>query len=283
MPIGANVYNVTGLLNSELVKDLKDLSSMDEEKMVNSLLDILREFNGTMPLLKLNENISFTVGGFGLGAALKECVITTGGSVGTTLSAAMEAELASGFSWHYDGDGYYLSFGVSPKLSYTLYTSPLGIETAVAILLDNSLFNNIELYHQIGFGVDIGAYASVPHNLRFALVLRDIGKKPLSLDAAIGWKDKWGIITLELEAGMRGINNIRDKVDLMKSFNAGMQLSITDFIALNAGINGGYPSFGIEFDIFFLVLMFAYYYQDYGVIYGLAPRDVLALEMAISF
>lgn len=298
IPINARIYNISGLLENDLVKDISDLSSMDRERMISSLLDLLREFNGTMPLLGLDEDISFTVGGFGLDVSLKESVITSGGSVGTTLSAAVEGAVTAGFGFKYERDDYLISLGITPKLSYSIYTSPVGIDTAVGILLDNSLFDNVEIYQGIGFSADIGAYAAFPYNFKAALVLRDIGSRimvsdtggrtelenrPLRLDAALGWSGQWGIISLDLEMGLRGLDNIKDDVDLMKSFNAGMRLGITDFIAINAGINGGYPSCGLELNIFFIDLMVAYYYQDYGVTYGLSPRDVVAFELALSF
>ena len=149
IPINARIYNISGLLENDLVKDISDLSSMDRERMISSLLDLLREFNGTMPLLGLDEDISFTVGGFGLDVSLKESVITSGGSVGTTLSAAVEGAVAAGFGFKYERDDYLISLGITPKLSYSIYTSPVGIDTAVGILLDNSLFDNGSLSIQL--------------------------------------------------------------------------------------------------------------------------------------
>ena len=102
IPINARIYNISGLLENDLVKDISDLSSMDRERMISSLLDLLREFNGTMPLLGLDEDISFTAGGFGLDVSLKESVITSGGSVGRARNESLEGAGGGGCGLKYE-------------------------------------------------------------------------------------------------------------------------------------------------------------------------------------
>ena len=291
IPVNARLYNAKALLSNDIIRHINDLGSEDEEKVLNSLLDILREFNSTMPLMRLSERLSFSVGGFGMNLSLKEEVVTSGGSVGTTLSASILAELSSAFAFQCDWDEYSLEIGVKPKLLYSVATSPVGIDTAVGILIDNSIADNVSLNRSMAVALDAGAYASFPHGLRAAIVLRDIGftadegfpSKSFSFDTALGYGVSWSFLSLDLEAGLRDITGVRTSVDLMRAFNAGLSIGITDFITINAGINGGYPSFGAGLDLFFINIAVAYYYQDYGVVYGLCPRDVLALEVSLSF
>ena len=298
LPVNAQIYNISGLISNDLIANITAISSMDEESMVNGLLSLLREFSGTMPLLSMDESLSFTVKGFGLNLALREEVITTGGSVATTLSACIEGELSAGFGFDIPLDEYHISLGMTPKLLYRVYTSPVGIETAVDFMLDSSLSEAVTVYEALALSMDIGAYVSFPLGFSSALVLRNIGsdyeaagtdgsveelENPFAIDTAIGWSGKWSFISLQLELGLRGWNNIRDTIDLMRSFNAGMSLGLTDFVSINAGISGGYPSLGLELDIFCIDLIIAYYWQDYGINYGLNPRDIIALEVAIAF
>ena len=299
LPVNASLYNISGLLDNDLISNIQDIYSMDEERMANGLLSLLREFSGRMPLLSLDESLSFTAGGFGLNLRLQEGVITEGGSVGTMLSAYLEGEISSGLGFDIPfGEDYSLSFGIVPKILYRLYLDPVGIETAVDILLDSSLTEALKVHQGIAVAADIGAYASFPIGFSGALVLRNIGsgyetygsggekeyiENPFEIDTAIGWKGKWSIISLQLELGLRGLKTIRDSIDLMKSFNAGLSLEITDFVDINAGVSGGYPAFGIELDIFCVDFIIAYYWQDYGISYGLNPRDIIALEIAIAF
>lgn len=284
LPISARVNNVSTLLKSDLINDIKDLSSMDEQRMMASLLDLLRDFNGTMPLLTLSESISFTKNGFGMSLRVEQEVITDGGSVGASLSAAIKGEMATGIGFSYDWKDYYLALGIAPKFSFRLSTSPVGIDTAVAIMLDNSLFDNVEIYQEIALSADAGLYASFPYGFKASLVLRDLGYAidgTASLDLATGWGNKWGIISLDTEIGLKDVTHLRTNVDLMRSFNASVSLSITDFITFDAGLSGGYPSLGIEADIFFINLTLAYYFEDYGIVYGLSPRDTFAIEISL--
>ena len=39
--------------------------------------------------------------------------------------------------------------------------------------------------------------------------------------------------------------------------------------------------FGIDLELLCFAISAAWYWQDYGVVYGLAPRDVLSIEIAL--
>ncbi len=66
LPVDASLYNFTPIASNDLIAHIQDLASMDRQRMVNSLLDILRSFNGQMPFIDLDEGLSLTAGGFGV-------------------------------------------------------------------------------------------------------------------------------------------------------------------------------------------------------------------------
>ena len=299
LPLTARLFNASGVLSNDLVENISDIASMDEERMVSGILDLLREFSGTMPLLSIEERISLTAFGMGASISASERVITTGGSVGLNLSLALNGTLSAGFAHKFGfEDGWSLSAGAILNLDYMIYTSPAGVETVVGIMLDPDGSGGFSIYSGHAVSADIGVNVTYPLGFSTAFVVRNLGSgyhmnddegnsfilpNPVEIDTAAGWSGQWSFFALDLEIGMRGWNRIRSYPDLLESLNAGASLAITKFIDINLGIDGGYPACGVTLDFLCFEIAAAYYWQDFGVVYGLAPRDVLSLEIALSF
>lgn len=284
IPIQASLYNVTGILGSDFTSNMKGIMFSDPQTMATSVLDILRSFNGTMDLVSLEEGASLSVAGFGAGVFLTQKAMTHHGSVGMHFSLELEAEIDFGLGWRWRlGDDYTLALGLMNRTGFTLTTSHIGVDTLVDIVLDPSQDLDIRIYDTVFDSFDIGAYLAMPLGFSTAVVVRDIGPddQGMAIDTAIGWSGKASLFSLEAELGLRAWNEVRDEEDLMKSLNAGLSLGITRFITLSTGIDGGYPSFGIDIHLLCFAISAAWHWQDYGVIYGLAPRDVLSLEIAL--
>ena len=45
LPLTARLFNASGVLSNDLVENISDIASMDEERMVSGILDLLREFS----------------------------------------------------------------------------------------------------------------------------------------------------------------------------------------------------------------------------------------------
>ena len=299
LPLTARLFNASGVLSNDLVENISDIASMDEERMVSGILDLLREFSGTMPLLSIEERISLTAFGMGASISASERVITTGGSVGLNLSLALNGTLSAGFAHKFGfEDGWSLSAGAILNLDYMIYTSPAGVETVVGIMLDPDGSGGFIIYSGHAVSADIGVNVNCPLGFSTAFVVRNLGSgyhmnddegnsfilpNPVEIDTAAGWSGQWSFFALDLEIGMRSWNRIRSYPDLLESLNAGASLAITKFIDINLGIDGGYPACGVTLDFLCFEIAAAYYWQDFGVVYGLAPRDVLSLEIALSF
>lgn len=299
LPLTARLFNASGVLSNDLVENISDIASMDEERMVSGILDLLREFSGTMPLVSIEERITLTLFGMGASISASERVITTGGSVATNLSLDLRGTLSAGFAHKFDfDDGWSLAAGAILNLDYMIYTSPAGVETVVGIMLDPDGSGDFSIYSGHAVSADIGINITYPLGFSTAFTVRNLGSayhmnndngnsftlpNPVEIDTAAGWKGSWSILSLDLEIGMRGWNRIRSYPDLLESLNAGASLGITKFIDINLGLDGGYPACGITLDFLCFEIAAAYYWQDFGVVYGLAPRDVLSLEIALSF
>ncbi len=299
IPLAARLYNASGMLKNDFIGNISDIASMDQERMVNGILDLLREFSGTMPLVSIEERIDITLFGLGASISASERVITTGGSVATNLSLDLSGTLSAGFAHEFRfDDDYTLSAGAILNLDYRMYTNPAGVETVVGILIDSEGYGDFRIYSGHAVSFDIGVNVTYPLGFSTAFTVRNLGSayhmnddegnsftlpNPVGIDTAVGWKGSWSFLSLDLEIGMRGWNRIRSYPDLLESLNAGASLGITKFIDINLGLDGGYPACGITLDFLCFEIAAAYYWQDFGVVYGLAPRDVLSLEVALSF
>lgn len=284
IPLQTRVHNVTGILGSDFTGNIKGIMSGDARRMATSILDILRSFNGRMDLLEVEEGLSFTLKGLGAGVFLRQKAITYDGSLGMRFALEMEAELDWGLGWRWDlDDGYTIAAGLVNRTRIGLRTSLVGVDTVVDFLLDPSSALDISLEEDIANSFDIGTYFRLPYGFSTSFVVRDIGPdgNTATIDTAFGWKGSLSILSLSLEAGLKGWSSIRDEVDLMKSLDAGLSLGITSLLSISAGIDGGYPSFGIDLELLCFAISAAWYWQDYGVVYGLAPRDVLSIEIAL--
>ena len=299
IPLSARLYNASGILKNDFISNLSDIASMDQERMVSGILDLLREFSGTMPLVSIEERIALTLFGMGASISASERVITTGGSVATNLSLDLRGTLSAGFAHKFDfDDGWSLAAGAILNLDYMIYTSPAGVETVVGIMLDPDGSGGFSIYSGHAVSADIGVNVTYPLGFSTAFVVRNLGSgyhmndgegnsfilsNPVEIDTAAGWSGQWSFFSFDLEIGMRGWNRIRSYPDLLESLNAGASLAITKFIDINLGIDGGYPACGLTLDFLCFEIAAAYYWQDFGIVYGLAPRDVLSLEIALSF
>ena len=298
IPVNATLYNFTPVIRNDIVENITDLASMDRERMLNGLLDILRSFNGEMPLLELDERLSLVTGGFGLDARLWQAVLTKGGSIGTQLALTAGGSLSYGLGLKLPFAHCSLSVGYTQEFSFSILSEDIGAHTVVGIMLDEERLENLASWQEWSVSSDLGFLAELPLGFKAALVLRDLGawrEKTGSdgsveagliapgIDTAIGWSGKWSILTLDLELGLRDVTGLRDSISWMKSLNAGAQLAITKAFSLSTGINGGYPSIGLAFDLLCFDIAIGWWWQDYGVSYGLAPRDILSIELGISF
>lgn len=298
LPVDASLYNFTPIASNDLIAHIQDLASMDRQRMVNSLLDILRSFNGQMPFIDLDEGLSLTAGGFGVDLRLWQGLLTNGGSVGTQLILTAGGQASYGLGRTIDFDTWSLSIGMAQKFSYAFESQSVGAETVVGLMLDERQLDELDYSVTSSISLDLGMLAQLPLGFKAALVMRDVGgwtetkdrtgdrhseAMDFSIDTALGWCGQWSFLSLELEAGLRDITSLVDAVAWMKSFNAGARLGLTRFIDIYAGLNGGYPSLGLAFDILCFDLAVGWWWEDYGIDYGLAPRDVISLEFALSF
>lgn len=298
LPISLSLNNASEILTSDLVANLSDLASGDEERMVNAVIDFLRAFSGDMPFATLNEGLSFTAGGFGVALHAAESVLTSGGSVGTDLTAALDLLLSAGWGRRAQiAEGWALSAGITWNWRWKLLAGPYGAETAVEILTNPSAISSLPLMTGAALSTDVGLLVEMPLGFRAAAVFRDIGPgyemtgqgAPYSIsfepaiDLALGWQRKWWFMSLALEAGMRGVNNIRTGTDAMRAFNCGASLGFSGDIFLNAGIDGGYPAFGILLDLLCFEIDAAWRWRNWSELWGLNPRDELAISLALGF
>lgn len=286
-PISVGLNNASSLFSNNFIRNIFTLSSLSKEDMANSILSILRDFYSRMPLLQINEELSFSVNGFGLSLALDEGIIVDNGSLSTSVSGYIDTTLSSAVGLKKDfGNDYGIALGFSPKLKYRIYTNDLSVETLVEMMNENNISNVIAISDDMMFSFDAGLIANFPYSISLAAAIRDISPDPdekIKVDAAISWRENFSIVSLDIELGLRAVNLIRDEVDLYRSLNAGLSVGITDFITLMAGLSSGYPSFGLSLDIFFFEINAAYYYRDFGSVYGINARDTLAIEIALSF
>lgn len=278
-PLSLSMGNFTDIMTSGIL----DLQSLDEAALVESAMDILRSFNGNMDFLTARTSLELSVSGFGLSVGGRAELDTQSGSVdiGFVPRIALGLDWGYGHRWHI-GQQWSVAAGFANHLLLEASTSPIDAESFVSLALDPSGWD-ISGYDNIHSSVwDVGVHAQMPLGFSAALVGQWDGDR-LALDGALGWKGSWSVFSLALEIGMRDFNLIRDSVDLMKSLNASADISITRFISLSAGISQGYPSLGLDLRLLCFSVSLAWWYQDYGVVYALAPRDNLAVEIALRF
>ena len=295
LPVSASIYNA-----STLADKLLPIDTIDSNALIETATDLLYSLNGEIPLVTADESLLLAFKGLGLYATMQERIKTIDGSANLKLRAEVESKVALGFAHTFNfGRNFSLSAGLAASLNATAKTNNIG---AADLMSDDfDIYSALDISIGVGVSLDFGLLAELPGGFSLAVTADDINvsapfsgislsdnwswieEQEWAMNMAVGWSGRFSIFSLRLEAGLRDVLSLENEVDLMKSFNAGMALGITKFLNLYAGLNGGYPSLGLEFDILCFTIGAAWYYQDFGEIYGLNPRDVLTIEISLSF
>jgi hypothetical protein len=184
-----------------------------------------------------------------------------------------------------------------------------------------SALNDEAALHGVGLGIDLGLIARIG-SFRLGVSVRDVGGTPIiyktspfsavmsslgtnlvfpegnavgetymipmSINAGIaykpGWGDSGGPVDLILHAEVQDLAELFEADrDLWTHLHIGAEVSLWDRIALRAGLNQGYLTFGVGFDLFYAFLDIAYFTRELGESLGEEPSSGFALEFALRF
>lgn len=284
----------------------KDILSSPIGKIMNgdidAILDTVSILNGTFPLLLAEESIATTFRNFGLAIHFRESLYSTGQSFASGFIPALQSTFSFGYGHKFDFGSVSLSIGAVEHISGVFYSSAISAEAVVDLLKGDS--SKLELNSSSwNFSTDIGTIIEVPKGFSFGLVINDIsasinfidinsGKKSRSYSAPIislssGWKyDFWKKSRIAFSYDVVNIISLCKDLSfstLLYHSNFGAELTIYDVLSLYAGLNGGYPSFGLELDIFFIKLGAIYRYLEFGSEVGINPKDQFEVSLALAF
>lgn len=271
----------------------------DEE----AILDTAAILNGTFPLLLLEESIATSFKHFAIGLHFRESLYSTGESFATGFIPALQSTLSFGYGHKFKlSDDISLKLGAAQHISGVFYSSEISAEAAVDLIKGDT--SNIELNSSSwNFSTDIGTTLVLPKGFSFGIVINDIssginfvdknsGKRRYSYSApniALGsaWQCDFGKkSSLALSYDTVNLIHLFKNLSfssLLYHTNFGVELNIYDVLSLYGGLAGGYPSFGMEANIFFIKLSMLYRYMEFGDEVGINPKDQLEVRLALSF
>lgn len=170
-------------------------------------------------------------------------------------------------------------------------TLPLDFYFGMAIRNINANFKNMQTYN--GFsslfysltGQTIGDKSTAESLNRFSYSV------PWSLDFGFAWEPKEKgffyyirpSITFDFVDTVSFITNSLTFESFVSHLKMGIELRMLKVLDLRAGINQGYPSLGIGFDLFAFRCDVIYAIYEYGSVIGEKPLDALTIRFNIGF
>lgn len=145
-----------------------------------------------------------------------------------------------------------------------------------------------------GVGIDLGAIYNPPMFLdpSFGLTilniadvdLGDAGKleQQVNLGAAVHPPLGFGKLLVAFDI-VDLTNQLGRDNDLAKRLHLGVEYKLPVILALRAGLNQGYPSYGVGVDLWILNLNYAYYIEEIGAYAGQLPDRRHIFQFSIGF
>ena len=293
--INLSLYQVKDIFTSPLASAFKG--------DIDSILEIAGLLNGNSPLLYSDQSIKTSFSGFGASMDIEEVLYSTGQSFGSGFIPAIKSSLSLGYghSWELNED-YNLSLGFMEHVTGMWYSTEISAESVVDLLKgDPSALSLISSGWNLS--TDIGAILSMPLGFSFGISFNDIGSGTTLVNQSTGESERIysdSLISLGFAWEHTFKGNIRiafasDFIDLIDYFsqptfanllyhmNLGAELNLSKWVSLYTGLNGGYPSFGLEVQLLWLRLGALYRYQESGYEVGLNPKDQLEISLALVF
>ena len=287
------------------VSDIATIPFSSLEKLdADAIGETLGKVSGSMPILTAKSSISFSLFGFGAAFDLSGGVFTSGEGFAAGLVPFMKVAGTLGYGRSFVlSEKMDLEVGASAHTNLFFYSSPIGVSSLSATLV-NGLEDNIRMnLSSLYFSVDVGSTLRLKSGFAFGVTLSDMGKDLMIEDivtetgfyvpftSSLGVGASWERVFWKW-LGVKAALDVKDLGSLFSSpsfpsllyhTNMGMALSLSKSLELMCGLKGGYPSFGADFKLFFIDLSLLYTVDEYSDKVGYNPRDTLSLIVRLEF
>lgn len=188
-----------------------------------------------------------------------------------------------------------LALGSTLKYYQQQTYASLGINVVDANNVANQLESSGAQSKLSGYGGDIGlSYGDEKLPFAAGLTIENVGQTSLStidssdkriikqtLNLGLSYKVKSNLSQFNFLFDIRDLgSNIESNI--LKKINLGSEISIGSFAGLSAGLQQGYPSFGLWMDLYLFRTDLAMYTQEMGSYAGARPDSRYVLQMSLK-
>lgn len=242
---------------------------------------------------------NFSVGGFGGGSLNAEVNTPTYPTMTADMSMTGGATLGLARQWMEDR----VSLGVSAK--YLVRQRAIKTFTPIDFASSNTSYDfSKNAVNGSGVGIDLGGVYSFPNmpdwKPRVGAALQNIGdvdfgkvtnagknvdnKAFMSLNVGGAVTRKLWIMDTTFAADYRDLaNNTSNDSDMAKRLHLGVEAKFPRLLSLRAGINQGYPSFGVGISLWLVKFDYAYYSEEVGAYAGQREDARHVAQLSIGF
>ena len=270
---------------------------------IDAILSTLSNLNGTFPLVLANQGINTIFKHFALAFDIRESIYSTGQSFASGFIPSLQTTLTIGYGKYLEvNDTFDIAFGMAEHISGVFHSSEISAESLAELLKGDGSALSFST-SSWSFSTDAALSFLLENGLSFAICLNGIsnGINYMNMTTGVSFHNySHPNITLASAWSRNLTKSINlalayDLVDIIgmlshPSFenflyhsNMGASFSIHDILRLAAGLNGGYPSFALELEFFFMRLGILYRYQEFGSKVGINPKDQLTLSLSLAF
>ncbi len=147
---------------------------------------------------------------------------------------------------------------------------------------------------ETAFGVDVGGlyhFTDVRLQPTIGLVIQNIGDMdlgqseiPQMVNVGAAIHPNFWILKNTLALDINDLlKNVEGEDDFYKRIHMGGEFKFPSIVTVRAGLNQGYPTFGLGIDFWIMEINYAFYTEEIGVVSGQKADDIHVVQLALGF
>lgn len=321
--LGVTLYHplsIYKLYDSGIIEDIMneniEIGSIYDNEYINKIFSY-----GYGKIADINAGISFSAGGFGLGIAVQDSLLTylEGQIASTQIINQLNAEIRMGYGFKINfSEKSSLDIGASVGFNYLLYTESFGINDLMKIMAEENILKTKPIMAGWTIPINVGVRFNMPFGLKIATAVNNINfgynmhafanfdefkgspfgsssqtsfkfTPDFSWDFGIAWDPDWSWgFKPTIEANLIDIWGLIEDGDLsgrawMNHLKLGAELKGLWIFDIRGGLDSGYWTVGAGLNLYALRIEAAYYWHEFGSVAGEKGIDGLTIQFNLGW